>query len=112
MIKGLNMSEESRRAKRFYGLKNATILDGNERYPVILTSISKNGISVMSEKSFPTFREITIEMELEGTKIEIKGSIRWVVEQPQKPKSPLKEIGVSIFNPPVSYLDYIGRIEE
>lgn len=106
------MSEESRRSKRFYGLKNANIIDGEDRYPVILTSISKKGISVMSEKSFPTFKEVKIEMELMGEKILISGSIRWVNEQPTKPESPLKEIGLSIINPPDSYIDYIGKMED
>lgn len=103
------MSEESRRSKRFYGLKNATIADGKEKYPVILTSISKKGISVMSEKVFPTFKEIRIEMELDGKNVVVKGSIRWVNEQPTKPESPLKEIGISIFNPPQAFLDYLGK---
>ncbi len=101
------MSEEDRRSKRFYGLKNATIVDGTEKYPVIITSISKKGISVMSEKSFPTFKEVKIEMELKGKKIELTGSVRWVNEQPTKPQTPLKEIGLSIINPPDLYLKYI-----
>ena len=101
-----------RKAKRVFGIKKIIIIHEDKEYPVVIKDISEKGISVKSEYSFPTYKEIDIEMTIYDKPILLKGSIRWVNEFPLKEKPYLNEIGISFINPPPEYIKYVKKIHK
>lgn len=103
---------ENRKAKRTYGLKKIFLRDNNIDYEVILTDISSRGLCIKTEHVFPTFKVIDVIVTIENKSIQLKGSVRWVNEHPEKSKPNLKEIGILLINPPKKYLEYMERISK
>ena len=101
---------ELRKNERIAGITNIKIIDNEKSYPVILTNISKTGLSVKSQFVFPTFKEIKTEMTINGKHFKISASIRWVNEHPQKSDPNFKEIGISLINPPPEYIKLIENL--
>lgn len=101
---------ENRKEKRAYGLKKLIIRDGDNKYSAILTSISKTGLSVIVDTVLPTYKEISMDFEIDKKSITIKGSVRWVNDHNAEPGSNLKEIGILFLNPPDEYLEYFENI--
>jgi len=101
---------ENRKEKRAYGLKKLIVRDGDNVYSAILTSISKTGLSVIIDTVLPTYKEISIDFEVEKKSISIKGSVRWVNDHNAEPGSNLKEIGILFLNPPGEYLEYFEKV--
>jgi len=99
-----------RKGERIFGIKNIKIIDGDQTYPVTLMNISKKGLSVKSEFTFPTFKAIEIEISIRGKQFKISGSVRWVNENPGKGKPNFKEIGISLITPPEEYLQILEEI--
>ena len=99
-----------RKNERIAGITNIKIIDDKKSYPVTLTNISKTGISVKSQFVFPTFKEISTEMTINGKDFKIPGSIRWVNEHPHKSTPSLKEIGISLLNPPLEFIALIENL--
>ena len=101
---------ELRKEERIAGIKNIVIIDDEKKFPVTLINISSKGLSVKSEYIFPTFKEVEVEMTINDKYFKISGSIRWVNEDPGKPKPIFNEIGLSLIKPPKEYLDLIEGI--
>ena len=101
---------KSRKEKRVFGIKKIIIKHENKEYPVIISDLSKKGINIKSEFVFPTYKEIDIIMTIYDKPIELKGSVRWVHENPGKEKPFFNEIGISLINPSPEYLKYVKKI--
>ena len=101
---------ELRKEKRFRGIKNILIIDGDKICPVTIMNISKKGFSVKSEFVFPTYKQIEIEMTIHEKHFKMLGSIRWVNEHPGIKKPNFREIGISLSNPPAEYNQLLDEI--
>jgi Tfp pilus assembly protein PilZ len=103
---------EDRKEKRVYGIKSVTIKDEDKTISAVIKDMSKKGISIKSEHVFPTYKVIDIILKINEKTLNLKGSVRWVNEHPDKTRSKLKEIGISIINPTAEYLQYIKKLSE
>ena len=103
---------ETRKEDRLYGVKDLIIKDEGKEFNAILTSISRTGISVIADNTFPTYKEIEVKFKVEDTPVTIKGSIRWVMDHKGEPGSNLKEIGILFLDPPAEYLEYLDKIQK
>jgi len=103
---------DTRKEDRFYGIKNISLKDDDGEYDAILTSISNTGVSVICDKTFPTYKEIEIKLYFEGKSITINGSVRWINDHKGEAGSNLKETGISFVNIPDEYLKYMEKIGE
>jgi hypothetical protein len=69
--------------------------------------MSRKGLSIKTEHVFPCYKVIDIIMDIDNKPVHIKGSVRWVNENIEKPEDTLKEIGILLIDPPREYLDYL-----
>jgi len=88
------------------------LIDDNTHFPAVLIDVSESGMSVKCAHVFPTFKEIGILLNFEGYKLEMKGSVRWVNEHVGRYKDRMKEIGISIPNPPAEYHTFVRENSE
>ena len=102
---------ETRKEDRLYGIKDLIIRDEGKDFNAILTSISKTGVSVISDSTFPTYKEIEVKFKINEDSVTIKGSIRWVMDHKGEPGSNLKEIGILFIEPPLEYIEYLDKIQ-
>jgi Tfp pilus assembly protein PilZ len=103
---------DSRKTKRVKENKEITLIDDNRHFPAVLTSISKNGMSVRCSRVFPTYKEIGISFNIGNQQIEIRGCVRWVNEHVGRSKEKLKEIGILVKDPPAEFLNYVNAISK
>jgi len=103
---------ESRKEKRLYGLKNLVILEGEREVPAIMVDISPTGICVRCDKTLPTYREVYLRLELNGRVVSLKAAVRWVNDPVHLKGTNLKEIGLSIIDPPEVYIRYLEMISD
>lgn len=101
---------DQRKEKRIFGIKNIRITDDGRSYPVTLVNVSRQGISVISESGFPTYKEVTVEMTIDGHPVSVSASIRWVNDTPVKAPPSFKEIGLALINPPSRYRELLEEI--
>jgi len=101
---------ETRKEDRIYGVKDLIIKDDGREFNAIVTSISRTGMSVISDNTFPTYKEIEVKFRIGDEPVTIKGSIRWVMDHKGEPGSNLKEIGILFLDPPAEYLGYLDNI--
>lgn len=102
---------ESRKEKRFYGLKNLVILEGERKVPAIMVDISPTGVCVRCDKTLPTYREVELRLDLNDRPVTLKAAVRWVNDPVQLKGTNLKEIGLSIIDPPEEYTKYLETID-
>jgi Tfp pilus assembly protein PilZ len=88
--------------------KNIRIMlkDGEESYSGKITNFSKTGMSIKTDRVFPTYKVIDICVKIGRKIVPIKASVRWVNEFPADSKEHQKEMGVLLQNPPPEYLEY------
>jgi len=103
---------DTRKEERLYGIKDLIIRDGGEEFNAILTSISKTGISVIADTTFPTYKEIEVKVQLGSESVTLAGSVRWVNDHKGEPGSNLKEIGILFLDPPAEYITYLEEIQK
>lgn len=101
---------DTRKEERLYGIKDLIIRDDGEDFNAILTSISKTGVSVIVDNTFPTYKEVEVKFNVKSESITLKGSIRWVNDHKGEPGSNLKEIGILFLDPPAEYIDYLDKL--
>jgi Tfp pilus assembly protein PilZ len=82
------------------------IKNENKSYPVTVSSISKTGMSVYTDQTFPTFKMIDIIVKIANQVIPIKGNVRWVNERPNSREDEKYEIGIALTNPPPVYIKH------
>ena len=102
---------DTRKEDRLYGIKDLIIKDEGEEFSAILTSISKTGISVITDNTFPTYKEIEVKFRIGEDSLTMKGSVRWVMDHKGEPGSNLKEIGILFIEPPPEYTAYLDNIQ-
>ncbi len=103
---------ETRKEERIYGVKDLIIKDEGKEFNAILTSISTTGMSVISDSTFPTYKEIEVKFRINENLLSIRGSIRWVNDHKGEAGSNLKEIGILFIDPPPEYKEYLDVILE
>ena len=101
---------DTRKEKRLYGLKNVVILLDDEEYPAVIVDISPGGICLRCEKTLPTYREVSLRLEIEGQPVTLRASVRWVHDPIQLRGTHLRETGLSVLEPPPLYQKYLERI--
>jgi len=87
--------------------KNIRVMlkDGEESYPGIVTNFSKTGMSIKTDRIFPTYRVINVLVKIGQKVLPLKGSVRWVNEA-AKDSEEKHEMGILLHNPPDEYLEY------
>ena len=80
--------------------------DGEESYPGIVTNFSKTGMSVKTDRVFPTYKVIQVCVKIGQKVVPIKGSVRWVHEGDKDSEDKQNEMGLLLYNPPPEYLAY------
>ncbi|MEN8223121.1 MAG: PilZ domain-containing protein [Acidobacteriota bacterium] len=103
---------DTRKEERLYGIKDVIIRDEGKEFNAILTSISKTGVSVIIDSTFPTYKEIEVRLGIGEDQITLKGSIRWVNDHKGEPGSDLKEIGILFLDPAAEYIEYLDKIKK
>ena len=98
---------ELRKEKRVPGTKEIKIRDGEKTYRGFLVDMSPKGLSIKTEHVLPCFKVIDLIMDINDKPVDIKGSVRWVNDNIEKPEDTLKEIGILLIDPPREYLDYL-----
>jgi len=92
------------------GRKNKNIRvvlkDGEESFPGIITNFSKTGISIKTDRVFPTYKAIDVLVKIGQKVIPLKGSVRWVHEAGRDSEDKQNEMGLLLHNPPPEYLEY------
>ena len=92
------------------GRKNKNIRvvlqDGEESYPGTITNFSKTGMSIKTDRVFPTYRVISVIVKIGQKAIPLKGSVRWVIEAAKDSEDKQNEMGLLLHNPPTEYLEY------
>ncbi len=101
---------DTRKEKRIYGVKNLSIKDDSGEYDAILTSISNKGVSVICDNTFPTYKEIEINFDINDKQVTLHGSVRWINDYKGESGSNLKEIGILFIDIPSEYEEYIESI--
>lgn len=84
--------------------QRVAIKDGENSYQATITSLSKSGMSLISEQTFHTFKVVDVLVKIGQKIVPIKGSIRWVNEGAGDSEKKLNEIGIALQNPPPEYL--------
>lgn len=92
------------RETRLKANQRIVIKDGEESYPGTITTISKTGMSVKTDHTFPTYKLIDIVVKIAKQMIPIQGSVRWVTEHCEESGETWYEVGVALQNPPPEYL--------
>lgn len=103
---------DSRKTKRVKENKAVTLVDDNRHFPAVLTSVSKNGMSVRCSHVFPTYKAIGILIDIDDQQVELRGSVRWVNEHVGRAKEKLNEIGILIKEPPAEFVNYVNEISK
>jgi Tfp pilus assembly protein PilZ len=80
--------------------------DGEESYPGTITNFSKTGMSIKTDRVFPTYRVISVIVKIGQEVIPLKGSVRWVIEAAKDSEDKQNEMGLLLHNPPPEYLEY------
>jgi hypothetical protein len=91
--------------------QRVVLKDGENSFQATITSLSKNGMSLVSENTFHTFKVIDILVKIGQKIVPIKGSIRWVNEGTGNGEKKLNEIGIALQNPPPEYLSHFEPSE-
>ena len=91
--------------------QRVVLKDGENSCQATITSLSKSGMSLISENTFHTFKMIDILVKIGQKIVPIKGSIRWVNEGAGDGEKKLNEIGISLQNPPPEYLSHFDPDE-
>jgi Tfp pilus assembly protein PilZ len=95
--------------KKREGRKNKSIKivlkDGEESYPGTITNFSKTGMSIKTDRVFPTYRVISVIVKIGQKVIPLKGSVRWVIEAAKDSEDKQNEMGLLLHNPPPEYLE-------
>lgn len=99
-----------RKETRLYGLKNVVVVMDGVEYPAIIVDISPGGICLRCEKTLPTYREVTVRLDIDGKPVTLKASVRWVHDPVQLKGTHLRESGLSVIDPPQIFQDYLNRI--
>jgi Tfp pilus assembly protein PilZ len=88
--------------------KNIRVMlkDGEESYPGIITNFSKTGMSIKTDRVFPTYKVITVCVKIGQKVLPLKGSVRWVNEPAKDSEDKQNEMGILLHNPPPEYLEY------
>ena len=79
--------------------------DGEESYPGTITNFSKTGMSIKTDRVFPTYRVISVIVKIGQKVIPLKGSVRWVIEAAKDSEDKQNEMGLLLHNPPPEYLE-------
>ncbi len=99
---------KDRQRKKTSDIYNVILRDERVGYTATIKDVSKDGMSVLSDSVFPTYKIIDILMKIGERPIQMKGSIRWVKETLPEEENKYNEIGISLINPPAAYLKYFG----
>lgn len=91
------------REKRMKASQRVIIQDGNNNYPAVILTISKNGMSIKTNHMFPTYKVVGVMVKITKKFIQIQGSVRWVNECKDENGGKYYEIGLSLQNPPPEY---------
>jgi len=102
----MNYRKESRIKKVF----RIMLKDDESLYPALITSISKNGMSVKTPHVLPTYKAIDVVVKIGRRVVPIRGSVRWVHESILEKGASENEIGILLKNPPAEYTDYFNFI--
>jgi Tfp pilus assembly protein PilZ len=97
------MKERETRAK---ANQRVIIKDGSSSYSAAITTISKSGMSIKTDHSFPTYKVIDVVVKIAKKVIQIKASVRWVHEFNDDAGDKWYEIGLSLPNPPQEYAEH------
>lgn len=87
---------------------NVILRDERLGYTATIKDVSENGMSVLSEHVFPTYKIIDILIKIGDKPVQLKGSIRWIKETLPDEDKNYNEIGIALLNPPAAYLKYFG----
>ena len=100
------MGEKMEDRKETRKKKNIRVVlkDGDESYNVLVTTISRSGMSIKTDHVFPTYKAVDIIVKIDQKVIPIKGCIRWVNEPVPDTEDKQYGIGISLQNPPPEYL--------
>jgi Tfp pilus assembly protein PilZ len=100
-----------RKEKRVIGNTKIEVRDGAKTYQVVLSDMSKKGLSIRTEHVLPCYKVIDLIIEINNNPIQVNGSVRWVNENIEKPEDGLNEMGILLINPPKEYLGYLKNLE-
>lgn len=87
---------------------NVILRDERVGYTATIKDVSENGMSVLSDHVFPTYKIIDILIKIGERPVQMKGSIRWTKESLPDEENKYNEIGIALINPPATYLKYFG----
>jgi len=94
------MKEREQRIK-----KDIRILlkDGESSCSATIINFSRNGMSIKTDRVFPTYKMIDIIVKIGSQKVPLQASVRWVKESPVNAAERYNEVGLSLPNPPPEY---------
>lgn len=82
------------------------IKDGSNSYSAAITTISKTGMSIKTDHTFPTYKVIDVVVKIAKKFVQIKASVRWVHEFCDDSGDKWYEVGLSLPNPPPEYTEH------
>lgn len=92
------------RETRLRANQRIVIKDGEESYPGTISTISRTGMSIKTQNTFPTYKLIEIVVKIAKKMIPLQASVRWVTDQSEESGETWYEVGVALQNPPSEYL--------
>ena len=102
---------KDRKRKKVQDVQNIVIRDERVGYTATIKDVSRNGMSVLSDHVFPTYKMIDILIKIGEKPIQLKGSVRWVKEALPNHKDKFNEIGIALIEPPEEYLKFFNFVE-
>lgn len=102
---------KDRQRKKLDDIHNVIVRDEKIGYTATIKDVSRNGMSILTDHVFPTYKIIDILLKIGDKPLQLKGSVRWVKEPLLEQKEKFNEIGIALINPPAAYIKFFN-IEE
>ena len=94
------------RETRMKANQRIIIKDGSSSYSAAISTISKTGMSIKTDHTFPTYKVVDVVVKIAKKFVQIKASVRWVHEFSDDDGGKWYEIGLSLPNPPAEYTEH------
>jgi len=100
---------KDRYSKRVKRADKVILKDESGSHTCQVVDISKNGLSVISDHFFPTYKEIDIEIVINEKSLPMKGSIRWSIDL-NSHGGRSRKVGILIKDAPAEFIAYVENV--